>query len=108
SRAVFACACCQSQRPALARLYVADPHSMGQSGLGLALSDAPVSLRALLCTARPPPSNLAGTRLADHPAREALVAWPRGGLRGGQQFCGPGLARPGCAVAPCQCDHALA
>ena len=30
-----------------------------------------------------------------HPARAALVAWPRGRLRGGQQFCGPGMARPG-------------
>ena len=99
---------CQSQWPALAWVYVADPYSLGQPGLGLALSDGAVSLRALLCPAGPPPSHLAGPRLADDPARAALVAWPRGRLRGGQQFCGPGMARPGGAVAPGQCDHASA
>ena len=96
----------QSQWSALARLYVADPHILGQPGLGLTLSDRVVSLRAFLCTARPPPPHLAGTGLADHPARAALVAWPRGRLRGGQQFCSPGMARLGGAVARCQCDHA--
>jgi hypothetical protein len=88
--------------------YVADSHSMGPAGLGLARSDGVGSFRALLGPARPSPSHRAGTRLAEQPTRAALVAWARGRLGGGQPLCGAGMARPGGAMARCQCAHAPA
>ena len=60
---------------ALAWVYSAPtPIAWAKRVWALPFYDGAVSLCALLCPAGSPPSQCAGTRLAKHPARAALVA----------------------------------